>query len=149
MNVSPQRSPTLSRKWLKLRARGAKPNLNPWEEHTVRLRTQAIALAMITALAAAATPAAAGMCDQPPFGIKPAGMYDKLAALTGPETVHDLLHNICRAKYMHDTKMRVTLHQIGFSDEFIDGNDVGYVAIKVILAFKECIDAHHGAASGC
>ena len=38
-------------------------------------------------------------------------------------------------------KMRQTLHRIGFSDELIDGNDVGYVAVKVLQVLKECVDA--------
>jgi hypothetical protein len=90
----------------------------------------------------------AGKCDQPPFGVA-ARKYEDLAALFGAENIHDLLRNTCRAKYMHDAKMRKTLHRIGFSDEFIDGNDVGYIALKVLQELKECMDAHHGDASRC
>jgi hypothetical protein len=108
----------------------------------------AVAAAAIV-IATAIPPAFAGMCDQPPFGMKYPEMYHDLAALAGPDAVHDMLRNICRTKYMHDTKMRKVLHRIGFSDEFIDGNDVGYIAVKVLQALKECIDAHHGDASKC
>jgi hypothetical protein len=100
-------------------------------------------------LALAATPALAGMCDEPPFGVKYPEMYDRLAALTCPDAVHDMLHNICRAKYMRDAKMRKTLHRIGFSDELIDGNDVGYIAVRVLQEFIRCKNAHDGDASGC
>jgi hypothetical protein len=86
------------------------------------------------------TPALAGMCDQPPFGVK--HNYNDFAEIFGAENIRDLFHNVCRAKYMHDIKMRQTLHRIGFSDELIDGNDVGYVALKVLQALKECVDAN-------
>jgi hypothetical protein len=91
-------------------------------------------------------PASSGMCDQPPFGAR---KYKDLAEIFGAENIHDLMRNTCRAKYMHDAKMRKTLHRIGFSDEFIDGNDVSYIALKVLQELKECMDAHHGDASGC
>jgi hypothetical protein len=76
-------------------------------------------------------------------------MYDDLAALAGPDTIHDMLRNIRRTKYMHDAKMRKVLHRVGFSDEFIDGNDVVYIAVKVLQLLKQCIDGHHGDASRC
>ena len=108
-------------------------------------RARRFAAAVATAaivIATAAPPAFAGMCDQPPFGMKHLEIYHDLAALVGPDAIHDLLRNTCRAKYMHDAKMRQVLHRIGFSDELIDGNDVGYVAIKVLQALKECVDAN-------
>jgi hypothetical protein len=76
-------------------------------------------------------PTATGNCDQPPFGAAQ-WAYDDLAAVMGPEAIRDMFHNICRAKFIHDKKMRKTLHRIGFSDEFIDGNDVGYIAAKTL-----------------
>jgi hypothetical protein len=100
----------------------------------------AVATAVIVT-ATAVPPAFAGMCDQPPFGVKRQEIYNILTSIAGPDAVHDMLHNICRAKYMQDTKMRQTLHRIGFSDELIDDNDVGYVAYKVLQALKECVDA--------
>jgi hypothetical protein len=111
------------------------------------MRTVIFAAAI--AIAAAVPPAFAGMCDQPPFGIKYPEIYNDLAVIAGPEAVHDMLRNICRAKYMRDAKMRKLFHKIGFSDEFIDGNDVGCIAVKALQLLKECIDAHHGDASGC
>jgi hypothetical protein len=94
----------------------------------------ALAAAAIV-IVTAAPPAFAGMCDQPPFGMKHPEIYHDLAALAGPDAIHDLLRNICRTKYMHDAKMRQVLHEIGFSNEFIDGNDIGYIALKVLQEF--------------
>jgi hypothetical protein len=122
---------------------------NPLPTKPVRRnKLQALALAAGLTVAVAA-PAPAAMCDHPPFGIKYPEMYDVLATLAGPDAVHDMLRNICRTKYMHDAKMRKVLHRIGFSDELIDGNDVSYIAVKTLQALKECMDAHHGDASGC
>ena len=73
-------------------------------------------------------------CDRPPFGMD-TQKYGDLVALLGAENIHDLLRNTCRAKYMHDAKMRKALHAIGFSNELIDGNDVGYIALRVLQEF--------------
>jgi hypothetical protein len=100
---------------------------------TTRTLVLAAALAVL-----AASPAIAGMCDQPPFSLTPQS-YEILTSLFGEENMHDLLGNVCRAKYTHDAKKREALHEIGISNAEIDNNDVGYVAVKVLEAYARTL----------
>jgi hypothetical protein len=87
-------------------------------------------------------PTATGNCDQPPFGAAQ-WAYDDLAAVMGPEAIHDMFHNICRAKFMHDKKICVRRCTVsGFPTSSLTATTVGYIAVKTLQALKECIDAH-------
>jgi hypothetical protein len=115
-----------------------------------RFLINTVAAGLVLAAAAVVPPAFADVCDQPPFGSKNAQIVEDFMAIgLSRAGVHEMLRNICLAKFMHDPRIRKAMHEVGFSDELIDRSDVGGIAARALQEFIRCKRVHNGDASGC
>jgi hypothetical protein len=100
-----------------------------------------LAAAALAIWAGATAPAAAGLCDTPPYGADPKKYQLFIDTFSEGLTV-DFFSNICRAKYLSDEKMRKSLVDIGVPSQDIDHDDVTLIAIKVMEQYRKLNGVH-------
>ena len=83
--------------------------------------------------------------DEPPYGANPKHykLYVDTLGDLGNLSKHDLLPNICRAKYKSDEKIHKALVDVGLTSYEIDHDDVAVITLKVLQEAKKFVQGIH------